>query len=1430
MLNRWYKLHSKSGQKEKERGEIQVSLQFTCNNMTASMFDLSMKDKPRTPFGKLKDKMKGKKKYDMESASAIVPSSVGRLDSDEEDHGKEPGDKKSKPKSFFLKGKLRKTSLTGSNTSLGSENAIGAANNAGITILLPEGMKKPSQRNSSLTSDSFVKNEGSPRLTHKRAFSDEASQVNSLPQPKAIDSLKPKNSPISKSSLCINGSHVYTEDPAPKTLLSALEKSSPVSRSLQNIAKKSEENAHTESAPSQPENTKWRSDGSENASRRGDPKWTLPSISMQEDAKASTSVGFNKHDNKAKAEDNYMEIKPVQIATPMIFSGETKEKHQDDAKKDDKKSKMSLFHHGSGKSDSASKSLGEKVGLTATQSASPQVVSGHDERSKTSGWFGSKDTKDPTQKPSFHSGSPATAEAAESISPFEDYCPSASTNSQERKEDNEGSAPDNSTVSQGFKPFQDLNPFAASLTSEWDESFDSFATSRLKQEVNCPRPSASLTSEDILKVSCAGPCDDSLNISWSGSSEKVVQELDIKENEWGEMKRTKLQSVDELPVTPESCSEATAVQITETILPRTKPKVHIPTSFLDENDKPKVLQITSARLRPLPETKGQVAFTLEDGINAPEGRNTLNENKLYKYAPPSLGVLKETNHLTGLPKSTQRTSLETPVKVVSEKPENISAIPSQILKAQMTESLPVTVHQRISEVEINLNRVSDWSFRKQEAAIDYTTVNHVLETSTLEPQSSVMSEDAYNKHSNFAEVNIASPLETEALEKEGDVKRDSGNGLETSSQMSMLPPKPPRCFTSFAFEGKDAKTELDKQTSNQDNEERGKGEKQVESPKEKVEEQNIMTNRERVSLVTPDPPVFEAVIEVKSERRSSISEDTKSTCNLEEQDNELKRQATSNRENMLDVNEATEAEQFKTCLSKFSLDRLDLLSAEDNSNKLDVFEHHLNSDLIDDDQSKCIKLDISGQRKDLQINFLQSTSLVISGKEGIPEKLDANRKKNDESSLFFWSALEEQQQLPMKHTFEQDQHYYNKLEEIISEDLRSSAVLKNNCLYSDKHEEGDYPKTQISKTHGQTTEHTIYSPSVSVDSVLEIEQQNKGHGDELVNKSGLSLNQKSELSDGTVVDCKNAEFWRLESDLGELGCNKGDALTPVNPFVPADGAPLSSQNNPFVERTLSISSTHSASPDISFQEDLCFKDLHRKAAPHGPRAHNFLEDRLFTSPFLHDGRPLASSTPSLVVAESHKLSNFPSPVISCATYGPPALTAEAANLSSSSSSHSPPSSGVKASVLKVLPQETQPAEKLSLQQRISPHPVKPMSTTISESPSEKKQKSLTTALSSGLEKLKTVTTGSVQPVVPSVHGKKEHEGLKDPSLPDQAARYYHLTHDELIHMLLQRERELDTKEEHLKELENYIDQLLVRIMDEAPALLQVPLEHKKRKQ
>eukprot|EP00062_Callorhinchus_milii_P017852 gi/632970770/ref/XP_007901832.1/ PREDICTED: rab11 family-interacting protein 2 [Callorhinchus milii] len=120
---RWFKLESKPGKKSKERGELQVSIQFMRNNMTASMFDLSMKDKTRSPFAKFKDKMKGRKNDSTISdhSSAIVPSTASNSDQDALEVDKQ---QKSKPKKTFLLGPQRLSSaqsmsdLTGPRQSL----------------------------------------------------------------------------------------------------------------------------------------------------------------------------------------------------------------------------------------------------------------------------------------------------------------------------------------------------------------------------------------------------------------------------------------------------------------------------------------------------------------------------------------------------------------------------------------------------------------------------------------------------------------------------------------------------------------------------------------------------------------------------------------------------------------------------------------------------------------------------------------------------------------------------------------------------------------------------------------------------------------------------------------------------------------------------------------------------------------------------------------------------------------------------------------------------------------------------------------------------------------------------------------------------------------------------------------------------------------
>ncbi|XP_005239596.1 rab11 family-interacting protein 5 isoform X4 [Falco peregrinus] len=407
---RWHKLHSKAGKKEKERGEILVSIQFTRNNLTASMFDLSMKDKPRSPFGKLKDKVKGKKKYDLESASAIIPSSMGALDM-EDDY--DIGGKKSRVKGFFFKNKLRKSSLTQSNTSLGSDSTISSAS-LGLAANVPEVTKSPS-RHSSLSTERSVKDYlPSPKLTHKRAFSDDVSQVSPVLEPKAIQSLKPKNDPVSRSSLCINGNHVYSDEPVPKSPMSVPQSSAPLS--VPSIPKRQEEGFGFTPLHSDSHEVPWGVSNFERTPQRDEPRFipSPPSLALQEELKVSTkAVTLSNHLGRAKMEESSrLENKPTQAAMPIVFSTETtKDKQPEEMRKEDKKAKGGLFHHGGNKSDAGSKGQGEKVG--PSHGSSVHVMAGGDERSKSGGWFGSKEPKESPQKPSPHPVKPITAAVQE---------------------------------------------------------------------------------------------------------------------------------------------------------------------------------------------------------------------------------------------------------------------------------------------------------------------------------------------------------------------------------------------------------------------------------------------------------------------------------------------------------------------------------------------------------------------------------------------------------------------------------------------------------------------------------------------------------------------------------------------------------------------------------------------------------------------------------------------------------------------------------------------------------------------------------------------------------------------------------------------------------------------------------------------------------
>ncbi|NXT51406.1 RFIP1 protein, partial [Pluvianellus socialis] len=216
---RWYKLRSKPGKKEKERGEIEVDIQFMRSNMTASMFDLSVKDKSRSPFGKLKDKLKGKRSSGLsDTASAIIPSTT-HSPADSEDESVEKEKKKSKFKTLFSKPGLQKNSLSQSLSVLPTQQPITER----VRLRPSDFQSQWDDEESDASPTSEKKPSPSPVFKSRKTANVDSRQLNQVITSHTkkeglslFSGLKSKSDPVSKSSLCINGSHVYMEESTTK--------------------------------------------------------------------------------------------------------------------------------------------------------------------------------------------------------------------------------------------------------------------------------------------------------------------------------------------------------------------------------------------------------------------------------------------------------------------------------------------------------------------------------------------------------------------------------------------------------------------------------------------------------------------------------------------------------------------------------------------------------------------------------------------------------------------------------------------------------------------------------------------------------------------------------------------------------------------------------------------------------------------------------------------------------------------------------------------------------------------------------------------------------------------------------------------------------------------------------------------------------------
>ncbi|XP_068608579.1 rab11 family-interacting protein 1 [Brachionichthys hirsutus] len=192
----WFKLLNKSGKADKDRGEVLVDIQFMRNNMTASMFDLSAAGKSRSRLGKLKDKVRGKKR-ESDDASAVVPSVTQVLtDSEEEGNGngeeaaqKDEKKKKPKVKLFSTKSNLQRNISQSMSVLPLKNSSLSGSQSSGLNVDSSEGKKKFTFK------------------IHKRSGSSESKDSASEQQ---------KHGAADQSNVCINGSPSYSEERRPR--------------------------------------------------------------------------------------------------------------------------------------------------------------------------------------------------------------------------------------------------------------------------------------------------------------------------------------------------------------------------------------------------------------------------------------------------------------------------------------------------------------------------------------------------------------------------------------------------------------------------------------------------------------------------------------------------------------------------------------------------------------------------------------------------------------------------------------------------------------------------------------------------------------------------------------------------------------------------------------------------------------------------------------------------------------------------------------------------------------------------------------------------------------------------------------------------------------------------------------------------------------
>lgn len=77
-------------------------------------------------------------------------------------------------------------------------------------------------------------------------------------------------------------------------------------------------------------------------------------------------------------------------------------------------------------------------------------------------------------------------------------------------------------------------------------------------------------------------------------------------------------------------------------------------------------------------------------------------------------------------------------------------------------------------------------------------------------------------------------------------------------------------------------------------------------------------------------------------------------------------------------------------------------------------------------------------------------------------------------------------------------------------------------------------------------------------------------------------------------------------------------------------------------------------------------------------------------------------------------------------------------------------------------------------------------------------------------------------------GQKKKKDKKIEVTQESVAAYSNLSFEEVVQELIKQKEVVKKKDAHIRELEDYIDNLLVRVMEETPSILRTPYEPKKK--